>query len=84
MSNKRPMTIKEQIERNNAILLREYQRGFADGGKDMNEKWLTTREELIGELLEDIVFYLENKKNHNDKFYVYWSEMRKKWEEKLK
>ena len=30
----------ETIEENKKILKAEYQKGYADGGKDMNKKWL--------------------------------------------
>ena len=64
--------------------IREELEILEDSYKELLETHKREIKELIGELLEDIVFYLENKKNHNDKFYVYWSEMRKKWEKKKK
>lgn len=64
--------------------IREELEILEDSYKELLETHKREIKELIGELLEDIVFYLENKKNHNDKFYVYWSEMRKKWEKRLK
>ena len=68
----------EAIEENKKILRAEYQRGFANGGKDMNEKWLITRQELISEFVKSInLFTTEN-------YSLYWLNEKKKWEEKLK
>lgn len=47
----------DEIEKNKKTIRLEYQRGFADGGKDMNEKWLITQQGLIGEFLT----YLKNR-----------------------
>ena len=47
-------TLIEEIEDNKRMLKVEYQRGYADGGVNMNAKWLITRDELISEFLEDM------------------------------
>ncbi len=33
---------------------------------------------ITAQFLKDINFYLKRKENHNDKFYVYWNEIRAK------
>jgi hypothetical protein len=47
-------TLIESIERQKRILKAEYQRGYADGGEDMNKKWLITRQEDISEIANDL------------------------------
>ncbi len=37
----------ETIEENRKLLKAEYQRGYADGGANMNEKWVITMKELL-------------------------------------
>ncbi len=40
-------TFIETIEENRKILKAEYQRGYADGGANMNEKWVITMKEVL-------------------------------------
>ena len=47
-------TLIEMIEENKKLLKAEYQRGYSDGGLNMNAKWLITRKEIISEF-EEIV-----------------------------
>ena len=42
----------ETIDNNKKKLRVEYQRGYADGGKNKNEKWLITRQEFISEFVK--------------------------------
>ncbi len=40
-------TFIEAIEENRKLLKAEYQRGYADGGANMNEKWVITMKEVL-------------------------------------
>lgn len=74
----------EEIEKNKKTIRLEYQRGFADGGKDMNEKWLITRQGLIGEFLTDLSDLIDDTQQTKSIFQLLQDlkDIKKKWEDK--
>lgn len=80
----------ERIEENKRILKAEYQRGFADGGNDMNEKWLITTQEFISEFVKKIGYFTDTcddsdyGDNEESPAHKYWIKIQKEYEEKLK
>ena len=84
-------TLIETIEENKIILKAEYQRGFANGGQDMNEKWLITRQEIIDKFMKSIDILISKSENINrndvNRTMVdcYWIiKLKKEYQEKLK
>ena len=73
----------ELVEENIKILKSEYQRGFADGGKDMNEKWLITTQEFISKFVKHIDKIIGECQNYQQ-YFEELIMMKEFYEEKLK